>query len=118
MKRKYKAGALVTNVAQLLDHEYFIVRFGIRNTPKTMHREALASWQLRICERFVRAGRVSVAERLTNGEYYASVQDWELLDMFDKELCEMCRDMNGLMIPCEGLCCGDVLAAWKKKPVR
>ena len=79
MKRKYKAGALVTNVAQLLDHEYFIVRFGgIRNTPKTMHREALASWQLRICERFVRAGRVSVAERLTNGEYYASVQDWEL----------------------------------------
>ena len=64
MKRKYKAGALVTNVAQLLDHEYFIVQFGIRDTPKTMHREVLASWQLRTCERFVRAGRVSVADRL------------------------------------------------------
>lgn len=118
MKRKYKSGALVTNVAQLLEHEYFIVRFSPRETPKTMHREVLASWQLRICELFVRTGRVSIAERLTNGEYYSSTQDWELLGMFDKELCEMCKEMNGLMIPCEGLCCSNVLAEWKKKPVR
>ena len=47
MKRKYKAGALVTNVAQLLDHEYFIVRFGIRDTPTFGHprrEDAVAAW--------------------------------------------------------------------------
>lgn len=36
MKRKYKQGDRVDSVAELLEHDWFIVRFGPRTT-KTMH---------------------------------------------------------------------------------
>ena len=40
MKRKYKQGDRVDSVAELLEHDWFIVHFGPR-TKKTMHKACL-----------------------------------------------------------------------------
>ena len=49
MKRKYKQGDRVDSVAELLEHDWFIVRFGPRTT-KTMHKAVLGEWKLKLCQ--------------------------------------------------------------------
>ena len=46
MKRKYKQGDRVDSVAELLEHDWFIVHCGHRTT-KTMHKAVLLEWKLR-----------------------------------------------------------------------
>lgn len=49
MKRKYKQGDRVDSVAELLEHDWFIVHFGPR-TKKTMHKAVLGEWKLKLCQ--------------------------------------------------------------------
>lgn len=67
-KKKFKKGPQILSVAELLEHDWFIVHFGM-GTVKTMHKEVLASWPLRVCEKFVDGEQVFIANRITNGEY-------------------------------------------------
>ena len=60
-KRKYREGAKVSNVGELLEHEWFIVYIGSKS--KTLHQSVVTSWQLRTCEKFINAGLVYVAEK-------------------------------------------------------
>ena len=69
MKRKYKQGDRVDSVAELLEHDWFIVHFGPRTT-KTMHKAVLWEWKLKTCQQAIDSGRVFIAVKLTNGEYY------------------------------------------------
>ena len=74
MKRKYKQGDRVDSVAELLEHDWFIVHCGHR-TPKTMHKAVLWEWKLRTCQQAIDSGRVFIAVKLTNGEYYGDMTD-------------------------------------------
>lgn len=56
-KRKFKKGAQVVSIAEIPEHDWFIVLLG-RNG-KTMHREVLRSWSIRTCEQFIDHGLCS-----------------------------------------------------------
>jgi len=71
-KRKFKEGKKVVSVAELLEHDWFIVHFGKRVNP--VHKGFLASWQLHTCELFVDQGWIYIAERVAN---YA----WEIANV-------------------------------------
>lgn len=121
-KRKYKQGAQVTSVAEILEHEWFIVHFGPK-AAKTMHKSFIGSWQLHTCELFVDAGRVYIAERLTNGEFYARKTDEQIKEMLEDSLCEVYCPLperlrgvhcyGGEPVMCEGSHCDEAIKAWK-----
>lgn len=62
-KRKYKKGHLVTNVADLADHKWFILILGPRS--RTVHREVIRSWQLRTIDRFLSTKSIYIADPVT-----------------------------------------------------
>lgn len=93
-RRKFKKGKLVINVGQILEHDWFIFCLGSGKT-KTMHREALSSWQLRTCEACVEREQIYIAERLTNGEYYSDKTDEELQESSTGQT-SMCGISSGL----------------------
>ena len=72
VKRKYKQGDRVDSVAELLEHDWFIVHFGPRTT-KTMHKAVLWEWKLKTCQQAIDSGRIFIAVKLTNGEYYGDM---------------------------------------------
>lgn len=124
-KRKFKKGAQVLSVAELLEHDWFIVHFGPR-TVKTLHKSFIGSWQLLMCERFVDAGQVYIAERLTNGEYYPNLSDKEIQERLDEGLCDYCplpEELHGMHLGpngpygCEGSRCDKAIEAWKEEYV-
>lgn len=124
-RRKFKKGAQVVSVAELLEHEWFIVHFG-RSAIKTVHQQVLASWQLRTCDLFVNGGQVYIAERLTNGEYYSNLSDNEIQDRLEEGLCDYCplpEEVHGMHLGpngpygCEGSHCDKAIEAWKEEPV-
>ncbi len=125
-KRKYKKGAQVISVAELLEHEWFIVHFG-PNVVKTLHKSFIASWQLRTCELFVDAGQIYIAERLTNGEFYAGKTDEQIQNMIGDDLCELYCPLpeevrgvhcyGGEPVMCEGSHCDEAIEAWKEEYV-
>lgn len=112
MKRKYKQGDRVDSVAELLEHDWFIVRFGPRTT-KTMHKAVLGEWKLKLCQQFVDGGRVFVAVKLTNGEYYGDMTDDQIVDMLETDLCEYCEGRKGVVGQCDGEFCDEAIEAWK-----
>ena len=67
-KRKFKKGPQVVSVAEIPEHDWFIVKAGTWD--RTMHREMLRSWTIRTCEQFIDHGMIFIAQRLTNGEFY------------------------------------------------
>ena len=81
-KRKFKRGDQVVSVAEIPEHDWFIVKMGARD--KTMHREVLRSWSIRTCEQFIDNGRIFIALRLTNGEFYEGMADDEIKEMLDR----------------------------------
>lgn len=81
-KRKFKKGAQVVSIAEIPEHDWFIVLLG-RNG-KTMHREVLRSWSIRTCEQFIDHGFVFVAQRLTNREFYEGMSDEEIREMLEE----------------------------------
>jgi hypothetical protein len=118
MRRKFKQGEQITSVAQILEHDWFIVHFG-PVTAKTVNREVLKSWQLRTCEMFVDRGSVYIAERMTNGEYYEGKTDEELIEMLGMKLCnEYCAYIRHRLGSCEVIGCDKALQEWKKELVK
>lgn len=125
-KRKFKQGAQVISVAELLEHEWFIVHFG-PNVVKTLHKDFIASWQLHTCELFVDAGWVYIAEQLTNGEFYAGKTEEWIRDKLGEDICELYCPLPagsrgthfcyGELTTCGGSHCGEAIEAWKKKYV-
>ncbi len=125
-KRKYKQGAQIISVAELLEHEWFIVHFGA-DVVKTLHKSFIGSWQLHTCEQFVDAGRVYIAERLTNGEFYAGKTDKQIQEMLEENLCEVYCPLpeelrgvhcyGGEPVMCEGSHCDEAIEAWKEEYV-
>ena len=122
-KRKFKKGNLVINVDELLEHDWFIVHFG-PNTVKTLHKSFIGSWQLSLCEKFVDAGSVYIAERLTNGEYYSNLSDDEIVDKLEERLCDYCpvpEELHGIHLGpngqygCEGSRCDEAIEAWREE---
>ena len=123
-KRKFKQGVMVKSLDDLLKYEWFIVHFGTKT--KTMHQKVLACWRLHTCELFVKAGHVYVAERLTNGEFYAGKTDEQLEKMLEDDLCCYCpippeyqgvHCYGGEPVMCEGSRCDEALEAWKEEEV-
>lgn len=124
-KRKFKKGPRVDSVAELLEHDWFIVDFGPK-TAKTVHTGFLRSWQLQTCEKFIDAERIYIAVRLTNEEYYAGKTDSQLAEMLDEDICNYCplpEELKGVHcyggepVMCEGRCCKEALEAWKEEYV-
>lgn len=115
-KRKYKDGAVVTNINELLEHDFFILHNGI-HAHKTVHRAFLEAWQLHTCDMFVKGGLISIAEPLTNGEYYCNKSDEELLDMFCDEICGNCEGKKSIIGSCDGKWCEEGLERWKGESV-
>ncbi len=117
--------AQITSVAEILEHDWFIVHFGAKT--KTMHQKALACWQLHTCELFVNNGWVYIAERLTNGEFYAGKTDKQIQEMLEENLCEVYCPLpeelrgvhcyGGEPVMCEGSHCGEAIEAWKEEYV-
>ncbi len=116
-KKKFKRGPKVLNVAELLEHDWFIVHFG-PNVVKTLHKSFIGSWQLFMCERYVDSGQVYIAERLTNGEYCAGKTDEQLQEMLDTELCDYCEGKLSVIGSCDGAYCNEALEAWKEEYVK
>lgn len=123
-KRKFKEGRKVYSVAELLEHDWFIVRFG--KMTKTVHKGFLASWQLHTCELFVDQGWIYIAERMANGEFYAGKTDEQIKDMLEERLCDYCllpdeakgvRCYGGEPVMCEGSHCDEAIEAWKEEYV-
>ncbi len=123
-KRKFKEGRKVVSVAELLEHEWFIVRFGKK--AKTVHKGFLTSWQFHTCELFVDQGRIYIAERMANGEFYAGKTDEQIKDMLEERLCDYCplpdeakgvHCYGGEPVICEGSHCDEAIEAWKEEYV-
>ena len=112
MKRKYKQGDRVDSVAELLEHDWFIVRFGPRTT-KTMHKAVLGEWKLKLCQQFVDGGRIFIAVKLTNAEYYGDMTDDQIVDILETDLCEYCEGRKGVAGQCDGEFCDEAIEAWK-----
>lgn len=121
MKRKFKRGNQVVSIAEIPEHDWFIVLLG-RNS-KTMHREVLRSWSIRTCEQFIDHGMVFIAQRLTNGEFYEGMSDDKIRDMLEDNLCDYCplpdeqkgaHCYGGQPVMCEGTHCDEAIAMWKE----
>lgn len=115
-KRKFKQGEQVVSVAELMEHDWFFVHFG--SNVKTMHKAVLWEWRLRMCQKFIDNGWIYIAERLTNGEYYESKTDDELMEMLDVELCDLCEDKARVIGSCSGTWCEETLDKWKEEYVK
>lgn len=116
-RRKYRRCERVDSVAELLEHDWFIVHFG-HHTKKTMHKDVLREWKLKTCQQAIDSGRIFIAARLTNGEYYAGMRDDELFDMLETDVCEFCEGKQTIIGACEGRWCDQALAAWKEEMVK
>ena len=119
-KRKFKRGDQVVSVAEIPEHDWFIVKMGARD--KTMHREVLRSWSIRTCEQFIDNGRIFIALRLTNGEFYEGMADDEIKEMLEDAMCNHCplpdemrgaHCFGGEPVMCEGTHCSEAIARWK-----
>ena len=123
-KRKFKKGAQVVSIAEIPEHDWFIVLLG-RNG-KTMHREVLRSWSIRTCEQFIDHGLVFVAQRLTNREFYEGMSDEEIREMLEENMCNYCplpdelkgaHCYGGQPVMCEGSHCDEAIERWKEEYV-
>lgn len=123
-KRKFKKGERVLSIAEIPEHDWFIVLLG-RNG-KTMHREVLRSWSIRTCEQFIDHGFVFVAQRLTNREFYEGMSDEEIREMLEENMCSYCPLPDGLKgahcyggqpVMCEGSHCDEAIERWKEEYV-
>lgn len=120
-RRKYKKGALVKSLDELLLHEYFIVN------GKTQHRGWVQSWQLGLARLYIERGCVYVAVKLTNGEYYSGKSDDEIQSMLEDDLCKGYCPLpdhmkgvhcyGGAPVMCEGSHCDKAIEAWKEDAV-
>ena len=123
-KRKFKKGERVLSIAEIPEHDWFIVLLG-RNG-KTMHREVLRSWSIRTCEQFIDHGFVFVAQRLTNREFYEGMSDEEIREMLGENMCSYCplpdelkgaHCYGGQPVMCEGSHCDEAIERWKEEYV-
>lgn len=121
-KRKFKQGKLVTSLDELFEHEYFIDVW----CNKIFHCGWCTSWQVCMARRMIDGGRIFVAERLKNREYYSGKSDEQILEMLDDELCDYCPlpdDIKGLHcyggepIMCNGSHCDEAIKNWKEDEV-
>ena len=87
-KRKFKKGPQVVSVAEIPEHDWFIVKAGTWD--RTMHREMLRSWTIRTCEQFIDHGMIFIAQRLTNGEFYEGMSDEQIRGMLEDRMCDYC----------------------------
>lgn len=110
-KRKFKKGAQVVSVAEFLEHDWFIVN------GKTLHKGWVCLWSLHLAQIYVDRGVAYIAERLTNGEYYAGKADDQLQEMLDMELCGYCEGKKSVIGSCDGAYCKEALEAWKEEYV-
>lgn len=116
-KRKFRPGALVKSIDEIFKHDYFMIANGEKGW-KTVHNSILRSWQVNFCNAHIGRGYVRIAERLTNGEYYAGKTDDELIEMFVPDICERCDGVKTVIGSCEGKWCDQALNAWKEEYVK
>ena len=114
-KRKFRPGALVKSTDELFEHDYFMIRQGSKW--KTVHKAFVLSWQMQFCFNHIQRGYLRVAERLTNGEYYAGKTDDELIEMLVPDICERCDGVKTVIGSCDGMWCDETLQAWKEELV-
>ena len=114
-KRKFRLGALVKSTDELFEHDYFMIRQGSKW--KTVHKAFVWSWQIQFCFNQIQRGYLRVAERLTNGEYYAGKTDDELIEMLVPDICERCDGVKTVIGSCDGRWCDETLQAWKEELV-
>lgn len=121
-KRKFKKGPQVVSVAEIPEHDWFIVKAGTWD--RTMHREVLRSWTIRTCEQFIDHGMIFIAQRLTNGEFYEGMSDEQIRRMLEDRMCDYCPlpdELKGAHcygdapVMCEGTHCAEAIAAWKEE---
>ena len=121
-KRKFKKGPQVVSVAEMPEHDWFIVKAGTWD--RTMHREVLRSWTIRTCEQFIDHGMIFIAQRLTNGEFYEGMSDEQIRGMLEDRMCDYCPlpdELKGAHcygdapVMCEGTHCAEAIAAWKEE---
>ena len=121
-KRKFKKGPQVVSVAEIPEHDWFIVEAGTWD--RTMHREVLRSWTIRTCEQFIDHGMIFIAQRLTNGEFYEGMSDEQIRGMLEDRMCDYCPLPDKLKgahcygdapVMCEGTHCAEAIAAWKEE---
>ena len=121
-KRKFKKGPQVVSVAEIPEHDWFIVKAGTWD--RTMHREMLRSWTIRTCEQFIDHGMIFIAQRLTNGEFYEGMSDEQIRGMLEDRMCDYCPlpdELKGAHcygdapVMCEGTHCAEAVAAWKEE---
>ena len=121
-KRKIKKGPQVVSVAEIPEHDWFIVKAGTWD--RTMHREVLRSWTIRTCEQFIDHGMIFIAQRLTNGEFYEGMSDEQIRGMLEDRMCDYCPlpdELKGAHcygdapVMCEGTHCAEAIAAWKEE---
>lgn len=121
-KRKFKKGPQVVSVAEIPEHDWFIVKAGTWD--RTMHREMLRSWTIRTCEQFIDHGMIFIAQRLTNGEFYEGMSDEQIRGMLEDRMCDYCPlpdELKGANcygdapVMCEGTHCAEAIAAWKEE---
>lgn len=121
-KRKFKKGPQVVSVAEIPEHDWFIVKAGTWD--RTMHREMLRSWTIRTCEQFIDHGMIFIAQRLTNGEFYEGMSDEQIRGMLEDRMCDYCplpdelkgaRCYGDAPVMCEGTHCAEAIAAWKEE---
>ena len=121
-KRKFKKGPQVVSVAEIPEHDWFIVKAGTWD--RTMHREMLRSWTIRTCEQFIDHGMIFIAQRLTNGEIYEGMSDEQIRGMLEDRMCDYCPlpdELKGAHcygdapVMCEGTHCAEAIAAWKEE---
>lgn len=121
-KRKFKKGPQVVSVAEIPEHDWFIVKAGTWD--RTMHREMLRSWTIRTCEQFIDRGMIFIAQRLTNGEFYEGMSDEQIRGMLEDRMCDYCPlpdELKGAHcygdapVMCEGTHCAEAIAAWKEE---
>lgn len=121
-KRKFKKGPQVVSVAEIPEHDWFIVKAGTWD--RTMHREVLRSWTIRTCEQFIDHGMIFIAQRLTNGEFYEGMSDEQIRGMLEDRMCDYCPlpdELKGVHcygdapVMCEGTHCAEAIAAWKEE---
>ena len=115
-KRKFRVGPVVHNREEVFQHDYFMIRQG--NKWKTVHRAFVLSWQMQFCFNHIQRGYLRVAERLTNGEYYAGKTDDELIEMLVPDICERCDGVKTVIGSCDGRWCDETLQEWKDEPVK
>lgn len=121
-KRKFKKGPQVVSVAEIPEHDWFIVKAGTWD--RTMHREMLRSWTIRTCEQFIDHGMIFIAQWLTNGEFYGGMSDEQIRGMLEDRMCDYCPlpdELKGAHcygdapVMCEGTHCAEAIAAWKEE---